>query len=92
LLHAAGNHAGLVDRVPLALVRDARLAQQLVEHGHEFGEPAHPRAGRQQFAAEHGGVETRTARTQAEDHAPIRHVVERHHLLREVHRMPEVRR
>jgi hypothetical protein len=41
LLHAAGDHAGLLDGVPNAVVRDRGLAQHPIEHGHELLEPGH---------------------------------------------------
>ena len=91
LLDAAGDHARAVDRVVLPAVRHGRLPQQPIEHADELIEPGSELSGTQRRGPEHGRVPSHSAGTDAENEATLRHVIERHRLLRQIHGMTDVR-
>jgi hypothetical protein len=72
-------------------VRHGRLAQEAVEHADELVEPGRELSRTERRDSEHRRVPAHAAGTDAENEASLRHVIERHRLLREVHRVTEVR-
>jgi hypothetical protein len=66
------------------------VGQQLVQQRDELLEPAGPLAARD-GRPEHRGVEPLPARPEADQQPPAADVVEPEHVLRERHRVPEVR-
>ena len=90
LLDATGDHAGVVDRVVLAVVRDRGSAATGRERRRTPRAGPRARPGEHRVA-EHGRVESGSARADGEDQPPARHVVERHCFLGEVDRVAKVR-
>jgi hypothetical protein len=70
LLHATGQHAGIVDRVVHAPKRRGRLAQELVDRFDELAQPVGALRPGQGVAAEDLRIKSGTAGAEAEGEPP----------------------